>query len=179
MTDESYVIKFYVITLEIMHFRNKNNKPCNENWREDDTEIRKKIMSNAGCVPPYWQTQYNMQYPSCSTREEMKTVYTDISWNYLVTPCRIISKSAWFDNESPTKVYEDKFANKSSEAYFSTRFYFPRKYFKDIHSVRAFNIETMIGNGGGYLGLCLGYSFLQLPNFIFELSKKARFLYDP
>ena len=101
-----------------------------------------------------------------------------ISWDKLDTPCRIITKSTYFDTEFPSDRYDDKFEDKNPGNYFSARFYFPRPYFKEIRLVRSFDVETMIGNGGGYIGLCLGYSFLQLPTFLYDVWKKFKLLLD-
>ena len=40
---------------------------------------------------------------------------------------------------------------------------------------RAIDIQVLIGNVGGYIGLCLGYSFLQIPDFIVFILSKTRF----
>ena len=180
VTNASYVMKFYVMTVEVIQFRQKNGKPCNPRWREDDIIIREKVISNAKCVPPYWKnmTNVNTHYPKCSRKEEMRDIYDDISWDKLDTPCRIITKATHFDSEFPTNRYDNKFENKDPGKYFSARFYFPRPFFKEIRVVRSFDVETMIGNGGGYIGLCLGYSFLQLPGILHDLWKKLKLVCD-
>ena len=40
---------------------------------------------------------------------------------------------------------------------------------------RAIDIQVLIGNVGGYIGLCLGYSFLQIPDFFVYILSKTRF----
>ena len=45
--------------------------------------------------------------------------------------------------------------------------------FKEIKQVKAFGIESLVGNVGGYIGLFLGYSFLQLPNFLLSVYQKC------
>ena len=180
VTNASYVMKFHVMTVEVLRFRQKQSRPCNPSWREDDIMIRETMMRNAKCVPPYWESMHgnNMLYPKCSKVEEMRNIYNDISWDKLDYPCRIITKTTFFPTEFPTDRYNDRFEKKDKENYFSARFYFPRPFFKEIKLIRSFDAETMIGNGGGYVGLCLGYSFLQLPSFLHVLSKKLRWLFD-
>ena len=39
---------------------------------------------------------------------------------------------------------------------------------------RAIDFNTLIGNIGGYIGLFLGYSILQIPDFIVRLVSKYR-----
>ena len=124
------------------------------------------------CVPTYWQTQYPISYPRCSSSDEMKSSYIDISWNNHIHPCRILSKTSWHEAHFPDNRYDEKVDDKYLNKYFTAKFYFPRKIFKEIELVRAFDIETMIGNGGGYIGLCLGYSFLQFPAFLYKMIRK-------
>ena len=168
----SYAMKFYLFIVEAMQYRNKNSRPCNTNWKEDDNEIRKKIISNVKCVPSYWQTQYPLPYPRCSSSGEMRSSYIDISWNNHLHPCRILSKTSWHEAHFPDNRYDEKVDGKYLNKYFTVKFYFPQKIFKEIELVQAFDIETMIGNGGGYIGLCLGYSFLQFPAFLYKMKRK-------
>ena len=39
---------------------------------------------------------------------------------------------------------------------------------------RAIDIQALIGNVGGYIGLCLGYSILQIPDFVVFILCKAK-----
>ena len=39
---------------------------------------------------------------------------------------------------------------------------------------RAITPQTLIGNVGGYIGMCLGYSLLQFPNFVLLLTDKIK-----
>ena len=38
--------------------------------------------------------------------------------------------------------------------------------YKEIVLTRQFDLQSLIGNAGGYVGICVGYSFLQLPHLI-------------
>ena len=39
---------------------------------------------------------------------------------------------------------------------------------------RAITPQTLIGNVGGYIGMCLGYSLLQIPNFVLLVTDKIK-----
>ena len=43
---------------------------------------------------------------------------------------------------------------------------------KEIKQLRSFGIESLVGNVGGYIGLFLGFSIIQLPGFCVFLSRK-------
>ena len=43
-------------------------------------------------------------------------------------------------------------------------------------SYRAIDVQALVGNVGGYVGLCLGYSFLQIPDLILFIMLKLKTL---
>ena len=44
-------------------------------------------------------------------------------------------------------------------------FEFERQIYREISNFRTYNFEGLIGNGGGYVGLFLGFAVWQLPDF--------------
>ena len=44
-------------------------------------------------------------------------------------------------------------------------FEFERTIYREIANFRTYNFEGLIGNGGGYVGLFLGFAVWQLPDF--------------
>ena len=43
-----------------------------------------------------------------------------------------------------------------------------------ISNSRAIDIQALVGNVGGYIGLCLGYSILQIPDFVLFILYKVQ-----
>ncbi len=39
---------------------------------------------------------------------------------------------------------------------------------------RAIDVQALVGNVGGYIGLCLGYNFLQIPGLVLVMFRKWR-----
>ena len=83
----------------------------------------------------------------------------------VIIPCRFISKISFDRSEFVTKAYDKRFDRMYKDKYFTLLLNFPHGMFKEIVLVRSFDAQTLIGNAGGYIGLCLGYTFLQLPTF--------------
>ena len=50
--------------------------------------------------------------------------------------------------------------------WFKVRLWFRSNRFMEIKQIRAYNFQNLVGNGGGYIGLFLGYSIVQLPSMI-------------
>ena len=172
ITNESYGMTFQVVSLEVTQFRNKKSQPCNLKWKKDDKEIRRNLISQVRCIPPYWKGETQMNYKECSVTE-MKKLYSIVSWENDKMPCRIISQSVILNSDFVHSPFDGVFESGYSGNYFMVYFNYPDEWYKEIKMVKSFDIETLIGNGGGYLGLCLGYSVLQLPTFVSWAYKKV------
>ena len=46
--------------------------------------------------------------------------------------------------------------------------------FKEIKQVRKYSEQSLVGNLGGYIGLCLGYAILNLPTMILEIWRNIK-----
>jgi len=55
------------------------------------------------------------------------------------------------------------------ESRFMVLVHFPNRKYRQITHVQEYDIENMLGNIGGYIGLFLGYSLLHLPHFLLSL----------
>ena len=76
--------------------------------------------------------------------------------------------------EFPTTEHDKEVGPEYRNKYFAVYLYFPRASFKNIVLVRAFDIQTLIGNAGGYIGLFLGHTVLQIPGFLYYLWKTIK-----
>ena len=47
--------------------------------------------------------------------------------------------------------------------------FFDRSIYREITHFRDYNLEGLIGNGGGYVGLFLGFAAWQIPDFCYLL----------
>lgn len=170
---ESYGTAINVHGMEVMKRRNKIKEPCNKNWIQDDDIIKDKMTQKLNCTPPYWTTQDATQPPTCTRAQELKEFY-HMEWGTQSVPCRRISKLSYNIVDYATRYYDDELGGNFSKNYFYVALHFSNSMFKQIELVRAFDVESLIGNAGGYIGLCVGYSLLQFPVLIRELYKKYR-----
>ena len=53
-----------------------------------------------------------------------------------------------------------------SDDFFVLNINFQARTFKEIKQVRAYNAQALVGNAGGYIGLFLGYTIRQMPEFL-------------
>ena len=79
--------------------------------------------------------------------------------------------------ENLTYDYSEKTGPAASDAQskFMVQVHFPNLKYREITHVQEYDIESLVGNIGGYLGLFLGYTLLHFPAFmisVFVLIKK-------
>ena len=169
---------FYTIkNIEVLKRRNKYSKPCNSDWIKDDEVVIDALMTSVGCSPHHWKI--NSTFQPCSSREQMKK-FKWPSYNELqkiLPPCRAIEKlqDDYSEMDIPSK--NDAFGTgKGKNGWFRITLYFPETSYKEISQAKAYDIESFVGNAGGYLGLFLGYSLVCIPEWmvqmIFRVKKK-------
>ena len=61
-----------------------------------------------------------------------------------------------------------------NESYFHIIAQYRQIRFRQTTQVQAYNLDHLIGNIGGYMGLFLGYALVQFPNFFAELLDSAK-----
>ena len=72
----SYGMKFYVFGLEVMNKRNTRRTPCNEDRTIDDHKIRQRMITDIGCIPPYWTlARQGLKKPICSNRTQLEQYF--------------------------------------------------------------------------------------------------------
>ena len=67
----------------------------------------------------------------------------------------------------PPKAKEN--CSEKSNEWFFVKVYFAETTYKEIRQVRAYDIDSMFGNISGFIGLILGCSVVQFPDFVHNL----------
>ena len=70
----TYAMTFMIDSLKVIRRRNTNDSPCNEEFRQDDENIRRQLVEKLGCYPPYWSSSDN--YPPCAKEDDLKDIMT-------------------------------------------------------------------------------------------------------
>ena len=166
--NDSYFMLFKVRAVEVMVRRNTRNKRCNENWKNDDFEAFKQLLSESKCKTPYhhWHTSY----PYCNSREKMAMV--NLNWTrrrQFHPPCQHVEKVLFdfeeYDQEeletSGVNIASPDFTkltmlNSTNATTFATNLALNSFKFKVIIHKKAYDLQTLVGNCGGYVGLILG-----------------------
>jgi len=171
ISKKSYWLDFTITGMEILQKRDKRRDRCmNDNVNYDNLMLKEHVKNNS-CKAPYQRTLE--EFPMCSTRQEMEQSLYDMNClksNYFPLPCKTISKIDVDHFE-----FDLNETAESGELLFGFSVVFPSQI-KLITQSKAVDINSFIGNIGGYIGLFLGYALIQLPDFIsviYAYLKKA------
>ena len=176
-----FVMYFILSGIEVIRYRNKRASPCVD-WKNHDLLIMKNTMSTVGCRPFYWEV--TDLYRNCTTQEDMKKIYQTILkvfFEKAFIPCSTVQKMQMDFDEEESDV--NKEAKKYSgierrlgglASWFRVTITFSESYYKNIRQVRAYNVQSLIGNAGGYVGLFVGYTIAELPVLLLTIYQKLK-----
>ena len=161
--------------MEVKIERSKMSHPCKDNWISDDIEIVDRLISNVGCRLPQWGTSLQWRHiPICYSEEkfaelrvpQISTVDTKFLKKY-VPPCRQIQTVISTSNIRNGTLAELSRKEFAKPPFTRMDIQFQNAGYKAMKKVPALPIESLIGNLGGYIELCLGIALWNLPD-IFE-----------
>ena len=152
----------------VLRRRPDAKQPCNFGLENDNNEFRLKVIRNVGCIPRYWTSlmKVNESFDPCETSNQFQDIYryvqnfTNVIASY-DPPC--VEMHIPINAQQKTwKGYGNGFLHLS--------ILYSDKY-QEIQNVRDFNLETLWSSIGGFIGIFLGYSLLQLPELLSDELK--------
>ena len=148
-TKDKYIMQFGIHQVEVLRRRNKRIERCISDDVNYDQKMIDDLLDGIRCKAPYQNPTKDLSI--CSSKKSMKQTMFNISSSphFLKPACTSIENINYRYSEMDVKDKED----------YKDMFWLGLKYpdkFKDIHQVRAVDIQTVIGNAGGYVGLFLG-----------------------
>ena len=133
----------YVGSMEVIRRRDKLDSRCNENWRNQDEDDLNNILKKIGCNPKYWNMRSNLPY--CSNHTQYQSAIRELQlMSESIPPCKRIEKLTQMTYEIDESQYYNGDHNR-----LMLRFFFNRDtVYKEIRLVRAFSLQSLIGNAG-------------------------------
>ena len=171
-------MEFKLYAMSVLQRRNKPNEPCNEQSYQFDQTMLDNLIHMIGCKPLYVESKINA--PICWSAAQMKDWYRPFRSYALirdetikaVRPCRVIKTIGYTYKEESC---DDNKINGNQSITIMVRFR-DMKSFKETLHVRAYNMDSLIGNVGGYFGLYLGFSFFDIPRLVSNWLEKIKVL---
>ena len=144
---KNVVMNLNVKSLEVFKQRNKRNKPCFVGWPNFDHYLTDSFVTKVGCRPPYVPTQGDNDSILCSTKGKMAEFYelyykaTRHEEEFSKLPCQRIEKVSISHNE--VDVPDD-----TDNSWLKLNITFAESNYKEFERVRAYSLESLIGNAG-------------------------------
>ena len=155
-----YTKSYFIENIEVLKRRNKRTKPCiNDNY---DDAMNEYAIKRVGCKNP--ANSSKMEAPYCKTKEsfdEFKSFVnnnnkrTTVSTNNRdsLIPCDELQSffNRIEEKEEVPEILQKKF-KEQGKGLIDIEIVFLGELYKQIIYVKSFGFESMIGNGGGYIG---------------------------
>ena len=145
---KEYATTFWLQQVEIIKRRNKRTNPCLSDSSSYDDTILNDHLEEVGCNLP--NQKRNENFKPCESLEKIRKARYDVMRNKR-------SKIACTTAASIMFAFEEEDWNWKGSDWFHVFFMDPY-HIKEIVMVKAVDIQTAIGNAGGYIGLFLGKS---------------------
>ena len=154
--------QFWLDNLEVIRRRNTFKAPCYERSKNWDQYVISQILDKTGCRSPQL---FDKKLTNCKNNASMQkhNIVVDAFGNpefveQFTEPCDEIQSISYNIEEFQKK--PNTALNSSTDILFLFKY---GKY-KDILHIQSFNVESLIGNMGGYIGLFLGFAIWQVPD---------------
>ena len=181
--ENHFAMHFAFRGIEVIRQRNKAESPCVD-WKSFDSIFIKDVLSTTGCKPFYLP---ELEYPNCTTMKDMKKLHQIGRANFVtraVNPCIKLQKMQmdFQDEQANVNMEKEVFAGieeslRNHDSWFRVTMEFPEDNYKDIQQMRAYSVQSLIGNAGGYVGLFVGYTVAEFPLLLMTIYIKLKAIY--
>ena len=180
---ENQQVTFALKNMEVLRRRDKGGKNC-VNVENYDASIMENIYREVGCRPHYISS--SLVDNICNTQDQLRNIAmkTGAAFHRLpsaendVPPCTEIQKLQIDYSLKATAMttleamgYSKEYP-KQNGSWFEIKFDIQTDTFKEIKQKRAYSEQSLIGNLGGYLGIFIGFSLLDLFSAILSVRTK-------
>ena len=162
--------------IEILHKRQDADTPCNEHNHDNDREYKKAIVEKVGCIPSFWKSLMDniKEMPPCTKTSEFQNIANLLpgvgnnkniknGTKLYTQPCYDMAVSVTTTSRHEYTIFDEV------EPHLSCIFYFEADRFKEIVNYQAFTLGDLWSQIGGFVGIFLGYSCLQV-NMKFDIN---------
>ena len=160
-----YTIRLQISQVTVLRKRPNANEPCDELLDDEDDKLQREIAKHIKCAPPYWKkTLANYtEFEECQTAYQLRAADHYIKhYKEVMTTCKgpCTDMGILATNERTTIMSDNNMES------VRIRIEYMEKYYQEILNGQEFGFESFWSAVGGFLGIFMGYSMLQLPDFV-------------
>ena len=159
----------------VLRRRPDANDPCDPLLDDDETKFRQTIMDLVGCIPPFWKPLHlnNSALYDCDSRDQLIEIgkglfnIRDMMARY-DPPCDEMNVVARY----MLRPYKVNTGNPFTDALLTKnklflKFEYMDQTYQEVTNQRDFGFESFWSSAGGFIGLFLGFSLLQIVDMLF------------
>ena len=157
--------------ISLIKKRADSNIPCYSGELNDDFYIRKWIVDEVGCIPPYWSDlpTYSMESSICYTAKELEDAYKFIN-NIEETLDRLYESCT--EMTIVSSIQSGSTNVESKKRLFEINVNYLTESYQEIANQKDFSGEALWSGIGGLVGIFLGYSIMQVPDTFLAIKQK-------
>ena len=152
--------------------KRKNSKvPCNPDLENEDQKLLDAVIDHCGCMPQYWNGLTNLSKPKCEQETEIDMITNLTTRMENVTalyspPCHEMMIVANAERMLET--------DPKDERHLTIQINYLNEMFLEIENGERFSAQGFLCRIGGFLGMFLGFSLLQIPDLVAKALDGAR-----
>ena len=158
-----------ITQVSVLKNRPRSKTPCYTGDTSDDTRIRQESIKKVGCAPIYWKDLdflVNNDEVICDSRESLATLKAMISSFNGISDGRSCTNM-------DTLVIHSK-AVRTDDQHITIKVSYSGNTYQETENVQDFTFETFFASLGGFIGIFLGYSMLQVPELLNSVPSCAK-----
>ena len=161
--DFSKMLRITITKITTLRKRSGSNVPCDEQLVDDDAKFQSQLIKHINCTPVYWRRddlpQQISQSKAClQDADYFIQEYKEILASY-TQPCVQMEIFSKFDTQEENPSDNPRIM-----------FMYEPKDYEEIQNTEDFDLESFVSGVGGFIGIFLGYSILQLPELLGSLT---------
>ena len=158
----SKLLKITISKVRVLRKRPGSNVGCDERLLDDDTKFKEQLIKHINCTPVFWRP-HDLPQKVCKSKADLQNAESAIREYKAIlasygTPCTQMEAFSRFDREE-----ENEWDNPRVMIMYEDREY------EEIQNYQDFDVESFVSGVGGFIGIFLGYSILQLPEVLGSL----------
>ena len=157
-------LEFKITQVKQLRKRHTSATPCRNDILDYDRYYQESMIVSFGCIPPYWIRQFPKlkKLEQCTSPMQLDDAHINIDMQERIgelkeIPCNeMILLSIDNINNEPSPKPTD----------ISLEFIYPERSYEEIKYNKMMGFEGWLSNVGGFVGIFLGYSMLQIPELL-------------
>ena len=157
------LLRITITKIRVLRKRSGSNVRCDDQLIDDDGKFQEQLIKHINCTPGYW-TRPNLPQKVCQSKSDLQNAhffienYKDILASYTM-PCVQMEVFSTYDREKINEWDNPR-----------VMFMYEDREYEEIQNDEDFGLESFVSGVGGFIGIFLGYSILQLPELLGSLK---------